>query len=136
MRQISEAGFVGEGGKLMVPMDRVRQFFRREVKKGSRVIIRFIVVEPGSTEAQQAYYYNYIVPSVQRGLLETGMRLNEDRTDEFLVGEYPGDKKMLEGHHAIYARELNEGQMSDFLDWLKQFAAENLNVYIEDARVI
>ena len=40
------------------------------------------------------------------------------------------------GVDVIEARQMDKRQMSDFLDWVKQFAAENLYVYIEDPKTL
>ena len=69
-------------------------------------------------------------------LHENGVRLNEEKTDEYLVFEYPGDSLTPMGTNARKGRELNKSQMSDFIDWLKQYAAENYSVYIEDSQNI
>ena len=132
--KISEAGTIGADGKLRMPMDRVNQFFAGH--KGARVVATFEVAAPGSTEAQKGYYYNYIVPTIQQALAGLGDRLSADGVDAFLIGEYPGDTRRADGTEAVRGRELNQCQMSDFIGWLKQFAAENLDTYIEDAKII
>ena len=133
-KRISESGSVDKNGRLLLPMDRINAFMAQS--KGKRVIASFEVVEPGSTEAQQAYYYNYIIPTMRLAWLDLGERMTETQVDTKLLCEYPGDAKLIDGEYAIYAAELSQGQMSDFLEWLKQYAAENLNVYIDDPRTI
>lgn len=132
--KISESGRINESGQLLMPMDRLNAFFK--VNKGKRVVVRFEAAEPGSTAAQRAYYYNYVLPTITAAFLETGQRMTDDYTDRYLVQEYPQDIRKENGEIVLYARELNQTQMSDFLEWLKQFAAENLSVYIEDPRTI
>lgn len=131
---ISESGIITGNGQLRLPMDRLNAFFA--ANKGKRVVVRFEAAEPGSTELQLAYYYNYVVPTVCAALLETGQRMTEDWTDRYLIGEYPGELQMQGGKAVLYGRQLTKKQMSDFLDWLKQYAAENLYVYIEDPRCL
>lgn len=130
--KISEAGVIGEDGRLRMPMERVNAFFK--TNKGKRIIVRFEAAEIGSTEAQLAYYFQYIVPTVQAALWETGERKTERQTDLWLrqqcgscYNEYGG---LLE------ARQIPKPDFSDFIDWIKQFAAENLYIYIEDAKTI
>ena len=135
--KISESGLIGTDGRLRIPMDRVNAWCAEH--KGERVIIRFEAVAPGSSAALLAYYYNYIVPTVVYALYEQGTRKSEKAVDKWLVQEYPGEKDERQlgfGTDVTEARELDQRQMLDFLDWLKQFAAENLSVYIEDARTI
>lgn len=132
--KISESGIISGSGKLLMPMDRLNAFFA--ANKGRRVVVRFEAVAPGSTAAQHAYFYNYILPEVQGGLLETGERMSEEMAERFLLNNYPGDIVGEGGISVSHARQLDMRQMSDFLDWVKEFAAENLSVYIEDPRTI
>lgn len=131
--KISESGLIGADGKLRMPMDRVNAFF--EAHKGERVVVRFESAERGSSALQLAYYYNYILPTVVQALYEQGTRISEERADRWLMEEYPsgGNPDTVS---LVCARQLDQCQMSDFLDWLKQYAAENLFVYIEDPKTL
>jgi hypothetical protein len=135
--KISESGLIGNDGRLRMPMDRVNAFF--EAHKGERVVVRFEAAAPGSTALQLAYYYNYIVPTVTAALYEQGTRMRERAVDKWLVEQYPGEKdeRILGfGTDVTEARQMDKRQMFDFFDWLKQYAAENLYVYIEDPRIL
>ena len=136
-QKISESGMIGTDGRLRIPMDRLNAWCAEH--KGERVVIRFEAAAPGSSAALLAYYYNYIVPAVVTALYEQGTRKSEKAVDKWLVQEYPGEKDERQlgvGTDVTEARELDQRQMLDFLDWLKQFAAENLSVYIEDPRTL
>ena len=133
MDKISESGIITDNGQLRLPMDRLNAFFA--ANKGKRVVVRFEAAEPGSTELQLAYYYNYVIPCVVEALREQGTRKSEDATDRWLISQYPGGFR-YDGAEQHVARQLTTTQMSDFLDWLKQYAAENLYVYIEDPRTL
>ena len=133
MDKISESGIITDNGQLRLPMDRLNAFF--SANKGKRVVARFEAATPGSTALQQAYYYNYVIPCVVEALREQGTRKSEDATDRWLMEEYPGGGNP-DTVSLVRARQLDQRQMSDFLDWLKQFAAENLYVYIEDPRTL
>ncbi len=133
MDKISESGIITDNGQLRLPMDRLNAFFA--ANKGKRVVVRFEAATPGSTALQQAYYYNYVIPCVVEALREQGTRKSEDATDRWLMEEYPGGGNP-DTVSLVRARQLDQRQMSDFLDWLKQYAAENLYVYIEDPRTL
>ena len=132
--KISESGVIGTDGKLRLPMDRLNAFFA--ANKGQRVTVRFEAASPGSSAALLGYYYNYVVPSIVSALREQGTRKSDDATDRFLIEQYPGDFGLEPGAYVSVARQLDQRQMLDFLEWLKQYAAENLYVYIEDPRTI
>lgn len=137
MNKISESGIISDDGKLRLLMFRVNAFCL--ANKGKRVIVRIEAAAPGSTELQRAYYYNYVVPTIAAALYEQGTRKSEMAVDKWLVDEYPGDKEESEiglGVEVTEARQFNKSQMFDFLEWLKQYAAENLYVYVEDPRTL
>lgn len=135
--KISESGIIGKDGKLRLPMDRLNDFFAKH--PGERVTVRFEAAPHHSTAAQTAYFYNYIVPTIAAALYEQGTRMSEKNVDKWLVSQYPGDKtESVLGtcEEITEAREFDKNQMSDFIDWLKMYAAENLNVYVEDSKTL
>lgn len=145
--KISESGLIGTDGRLRLPMDRLNAWCAEH--KGQRVVIRFDAAAPGSSELQLAYYFNYVVPTIQAALLETGERKTEKQVDLWLQQQCPAifetfipptpeqAKQGYLGCREIKGiRDLSVSEMSDYLDWLKQFAAENLYVYIEDPRTL
>jgi len=133
--KISESGLIGADGKLRMPMDRVNAFF--EAHKGERVVVRFESAERGSSALQLAYYYNYILPTVVQALYEQGTRISEENADHWLISQCPtGFHNSDDGTSKEHARELNTTEMTEYLDWLKQYAAENLFVYIEDPKTL
>ena len=132
MDKISESGVITVSGQLRMPMDRLNAFFAKH--KGERVVVKFEAAVPGSSAAQLAYYYNYIIPTVQMALYETGERKTEKQVDLWLrqkCGSCYNDYGGL-----LEARQMSKNDFADFLEWLKQFAAENLYVYIEDPKTI
>lgn len=136
MEEISESGIITDNGQLRLPMDRLNAFFA--VNKGKRVVVRFEAATPGSTALQQAYYYNYVVPTIQHAFYEQGTRMTETGVDRWLIQNYPniGDLYTPNAEPKVIGRQLTKTEMADFLEWLKQYAAENLYVYIEDPRTL
>lgn len=137
MEKISESGYISDNGLLRLPMDRLNAFFA--ANKGKRVIVNIEAATPGSSELQLAYYYNYVVPAIVVALFEQGTRMSAYAVDKWLVEQYPGEKDERNlglGTDVTKAHQMDKQQMSDFLDWLKQFAAENLYVYIEEPRTL
>lgn len=114
-------------------MDRLNAFFKENA--GKRVIVRFETAMPGSTTAQLAYYYGYVVPCIVQALHEQGTRISEEKADKWILEQYPGGF-YYDGNKQVTARQLTSNQMSELLEWLKEFAAENLFVYIEDPKTI
>ena len=132
MDKISESGIITDNGQLRLPMDRLNAFFA--ANKGKRVVVRFEAAEPGSTELQLAYYFNYIVPTIQTALWENGDRRTEKQVDLWLRQQCASCYNDYGG--LLEARQISKSDFSDFIEWLKQFAAENLYIYIEDPRTL
>lgn len=132
MDKISESGIITDNGQLRLPMDRLNAFFA--ANKGKRVVVRFEAAAPGSTELQLAYYFNYIVPTIQTALWDNGDRRTEKQVDLWLRQQCASCYNDYGG--LLEARQISKPDFSDFIEWLKQFAAENLYVYIEDPRTL
>ena len=132
MDKISESGIITDNGQLRLPMDRLNAYFA--ANKGKRVVVRFEAAEPGSTELQLAYYLNYIVPTIQTALWKNGDRRTEKQVDLWLRQQCASCYNDYGG--LLEARQISKPDFSDFIEWLKQFAAENLYVYIEDPRTL
>ena len=130
--KISESGIITDNGQLRLPMDRLNAFFA--ANKGKRVVVRFEAAEPGSSELQLAYYFNYIVPTIQTALWKNGDRRTEKQVDLWLRQQCASCYNDYGG--LLEARQISKPDFSDFIEWLKQFAAENLYVYIEDPRTL
>lgn len=131
---ISEAGRIDSAGRLLLPMDRLNAEFVHH--KGCRVVVRISFTEPGSSEALLGYYYGYVIPAVRDALYKQGTRASEEKVDLWIVSTYPGDIEVEPGRYADYGRQLSQPRMLDLLEWLKEFAAENLDVYIEDPKTL
>lgn len=132
MDKISESGIITDNGQLRLPMDRLNAFFA--ANKGKRVVVRFEAAAPGSTELQLAYYFNYIVPTIQTALWDNGDRRTEKQVDLWLRQQCASCYNDYGG--LLEARQISKPDFSDFIEWMKQFAAENLYVYIEDPRTL
>lgn len=145
--KISEFGVINADGKLLLPMDRINAYLKEN--KGKRLIVKFEAAEQGSSALQQAYYYNYILPTIAAALYEQGTRMSESQVDGWLRQQcpsifetfIPSTKEEAKQGYLGYTEtkgiwDLSISEMSDFLDWIKQFAAENLYVYIEDSRTL
>lgn len=130
--KISESGIITDNGQLRLPMDRLNAFLA--ANKGKRVVVRFEAAEPGSSELQLAYYFNYIVPTIQTALWENGDRRTEKQVDLWLRQQCASCYNDYGG--LLEARQISKPDFSDFIEWLKQFAAENLYVYIEEPRCL
>lgn len=134
MRRLSEAGVIDRSGRVRIPMDRVRQFGRSNA--GRKVVVTFEVFSSECSQEQQGYYYAYVVPAIQEAIRAQGEIKAPESIDEDLVQAYPLLLKDANGNAVRTARQMDTLQMTDFLTWLQQFAAENFDVFVEDPRTV
>ena len=140
-RKITVTGTIDNNGNLRMYMDELKQFFK--MHKGCRVIAKFMVESIGSSEALKGYYYNCVVPSFQEGMWDAGERLTEEDAEIKMRELSP---IMLEqefneetGKYTTRLREISElsnAELVEYIDHLKQIAAEEYSIYIEDPQSI
>ena len=140
-RKITTTGTIDNNGNLRMYMDELKQFFK--MHKGCRVIAKFMVESLGSSEALKGYYYNCVVPSFQEGMWDAGERLTEEDAEIKMRELSP---IMLEqefneetGKYTTRLREISElsnAELVEYIDHLKQIAAEEYSIYIEDPQSI
>ena len=140
-RKITVTGTIDNNGNLRMYMDELKQFFR--MHKGCRVIAKFMIESQGSSEALKGYYYNCVVPSFQEGMWDAGERLTEEDAEIKMRELSP---IMLEqefneetGKCSTRLREISElsnAELVEYIDHLKQIAAEEYSIYIEDPQSI
>lgn len=129
--KISESGLINQQGQLKMPMDRLNEFFHKHI--GKRVIIQIEAVERGTTMAQVAYWYKYIVPTVQEGLRQNGDRKNVRQVDIWLREQY-GETDDNDRVKEVIG--MSRSGFAEMIDAVKQMGAEYLGIYIEDSKAI
>lgn len=138
---ITATGVVNDNGKLSLYMGEVNEFLKKH--KGKRVVVRFFVAPKSTSEALKGYYFNYVVPTVKHALLELGERKTEEETELFLREQSPvmhEQKPNIETGEYITelksAANCGNDVLIEHIEFIKQFAAEDLNVFIENPKVI
>lgn len=140
-RKITVTGTIDNNGNMRMYMDELKQFFK--MHKGCRVIAKFMIESQGSSEALKGYYYNCVVPSFQEGMWDAGERLTEEDAEikmrelSPIMLEQEFDEKT--GKYTTRLREISElsnAELVEYIDHLKQIAAEEYSIYIEDPQSI
>lgn len=136
-REITATGTINNNGGLAMYMGELNEFFKGW--KGSRVIARFIVASPGSSEALKGYYFNYVVPTFKHAIWEAGERLTEEQTErrlrEFSPIMYEQTPNIDTGKYETRLRtiaELSNAELIEHIEFLKQLASEEYYLYIAD----
>lgn len=128
---------INNNGGLAMYMGELNEFFKGW--KGSRIIARFIVASPGSSEALKGYYFNYVVPTFKHAIWEAGERLTEEQTErrlrEFSPIMYEQTPNIDTGKYETRLRtiaELSNAELIEHIEFLKQLASEEYYKYIAD----
>lgn len=136
-REITATGTINDNGGLAMYMGELNEFFKGW--KGSRIIARFIVASPGSSEALKGYYFNYVVPTFRHAIWEAGERLTEEQTErrlrEFSPIMYEQTPNIDTGKYETRLRtiaELSNAELIEHIEFLKQLASEEYYLYIAD----
>lgn len=136
-REITATGTINNNGVLAMYMGELNEFFKGW--KGSRIIARFIVASPGSSEALKGYYFNYVVPTFKHAIWEAGERLTEEQTErrlrEFSPIMYEQTPNIDTGKYETRLRtiaELSNAELIEHIEFLKQLASEEYYLYIAD----
>ena len=139
-REISAFGKITNEGRLSMFMGEVNEFFKQW--KGQKVVATFTVIGGSPSEALKGYYYHYIVPTMTAALWESGERMTEKDCEEWIRKQSP----VTHRYDWINSRQwgdvikeiddLSSAEMTEHIEWLKQLAAEEYGVYIEEPRTI
>lgn len=141
-REYTVTGVVDSRGRLMIAsQDRMTDFFTNW--KNAKVVGKFTVYEKGSSEAIKGYYFNKIVPDFRKAKWDSGERHTEAATEAWLRSLSPllwdETPDINTGEYTARLREINElsnQQMVHYIEHLKQIAAENFDLFIEDPNKI
>ena len=129
---------INNEGRLMTPPD-LREFLNQW--KESRVVVRFEILSEKPSEALKGYYFHYVVPTMKTALWESGERKNEKETEQWLREMSP-ITHVEEWHDGTWITkikeiaELSNAELSEHIEHIRQMAAEEFSVYIEEPQTI
>lgn len=136
-REVTATGIINDNGQVIMYMDNLNEFFA--MHKGRRVFVKFTVAERGTSSALRGYYFACVVPTMKSAMWEAGERLTDKDTEEMLRRWSPIMQEQTAnddtGEYTTRLRgisELSNVELIEHIEFIKQFAAENYNVYIED----
>lgn len=122
-------------------MGELNAFFKEW--KGARIVARFSVASPGSSEALKGYYFNYVVPTFKQAIWDSGERKTEEQTERFLRElspvMYEQTPDVETGQYETRLREIRElsnAELIEHIEFLKQVASEEYYIYIADPNEI
>lgn len=136
-KKITIPGKVTKDGKLSIYMGELNEFMKNNA--GRNIIAEFTVLEPSDSSSLRGYYFKYVVPQFQKGMCENGYRWSEEETEAYMrsicpitmgevvdieTGEYRKD--------SVKVTDLSNSEFVEYIEFLKQFAAEEFSIYIEE----
>lgn len=128
---------INDEGRLMTPPD-LREFLT--MWKNNRVVVRFEILPDTPSEALKGYYFHCVVPTMKTALWESGERKNEQDTDKWLREMSPITNKTewdngWQGTLKDIA-DLSNAELSEHVEFVRQMAAEEFSIYIEEPQTI
>ena len=140
-REINISGTITSNGKIAMYMEELKAFAKQW--KNTRIVATFKIYQPGSSAALRGYYYNYVVPTMKRALWETGERKTDEQTELWLREMspimYQQEADMETGKYTTTLREivdLDNAELIEHIETIKQMAAEDFNTFIDDPNTI
>lgn len=140
-KSFSLTGTINNKGRLLMYMDEINSFFA--LHKGCRVIANFHIASKGSSAALKGYYFNCVVPSFKSAFWENGERLTDEQTEKRLREMspimYEQNADLDTGKYNTRIKsvaELSNAELVEHIETLKQIAAEDFSIYIEDPKTI
>lgn len=130
-------GRIDKSGNLLVKWDELSEFC--SLQRDKNVIVRVAVQPKEPSEKTKNYYFGYICDEMQGVYLDNGERLSKEQVDERLRSLCPicYSEERVNGSWRRVVREfeeLDQAEANEFFEFIFQYAAENYNKIIEDAR--
>lgn len=140
-REINISGRITSEGKLVMYMQELHSFTQQW--KNTRIVATFRVYQPGSSAALRGYYFNCVVPTMKRALWEIGERKTDERTELWLREMspimYQQEADPETGKYTTTLREiadLDNAELIEHIETIRQMAAEDFNVFIDDPNTL
>lgn len=132
-------GTVNENGGLVMYMEEINDFFKKH--KGCKVIAEFTVLKKEASEAMKGYYFIAVVPEFRKALWNSGERKTQEQTELFLreispimYEEFVNTSSGKYESRIKEIQELSNIELIEHIEFLKQLAAEEYGVFIEDPK--
>ena len=136
-REINISGMITSNGQLAMYMQELNAFAQQW--KNARVVATFRVYQPGTSAALRGDYFNYVVPTMKRALWENGERKTDEQTELWLREMspimYQQEADPETGKYSTVLREiadLDNAELIEHIETIKQLAATDFYTYIED----
>ena len=133
-------GAIDNDGRLKCYKQEMNDFFMQH--KGERVVIKLEVLGDEPSASLKAYYYKVVVPAFVQALWERGTRKTQEDVEYMLRTFSPimiaetFEKDGNVNRRVKRISEVTHEELCEHIETLKQFAAEDFGIYIEDPRTL
>lgn len=133
-------GAIDNEGHLKCYKQEMNEFFRQH--KGKKIVIKFEVLGDEPSASLKAYYYKVVVQAFVQALWERGTRKTQEDVEYMLRTLSPiMIAETFENDGNVNRRvkrisEITHEELCEHIETLKQFAAEDFGIYIEDPRTL
>jgi len=141
MSALNLTGRITNDGKLAVYSQNELNHYLKQ-NSGKRVMIRFEILDERPTQAMLGYYHAKVLPDMKDAFWKLGNRKRLSEVEQFCreVSPICWSDEMDENGKWKYRlkdlSELNAPELYQHLEFIKQYAAENLHVFIHDPKII
>lgn len=138
LRRKTIIGKIDSKGSLSAPWGVLEDFCKMHKDRG--VIIRAEILSQEPSERVTNYYFGYIVEEMRDAIMQTyGERLSKAQTDQWIREKcplfYKEERKDGEWRMTLKEwEELDSAEANEVFEWVFQYASENLNLILDDAR--
>lgn len=140
-REIEVTGTISNNGTLLMYLEELKDFCKNW--PNTRIIATFRVYAPKTSAALKGYYFNYVVPRCRQALWESGDRKTDEQTERWLREMSPIMHLQTadpdSGQYMSVLREvkdLDNSELIEHIEIIKQLMAENCYVIIDDPATI
>ena len=139
--EIKVAGRVDSYGRVSRYREEANAFIKKW--EDSKVVATFRIYQPGTSAALRGYYFNAVVPTMKRAFWEAGERYTDEQTERILreyspiMHQQQADPETGKYNDEIREiKDLDNSELIEHIEIIKQLAAEQFSVYIEDPNTI
>jgi bifunctional DNA-binding transcriptional regulator/antitoxin component of YhaV-PrlF toxin-antitoxin module len=125
MERFEMVARIDSKGNLLIPNKAEwREFLRANANK--TLLGTFEATSTKSTEQVKKFYFGYVLPKLQQGFYKLGSRYSIENLNRLMKAEYYNQIDSID--------DLDTGDWRKFIEWIRQYAATNLDTVIEDAK--
>lgn len=134
MEEIILRGKIDSEGELLIyGLRDLKKFSKSQIKRstqeGVNILVKITVLSDEKKDRMFGYVKAKLIPEIRKAMYNTGTRMTDHQVECMLleIAEIDCRKRLS---------DLNYVELYNLIDTVKQYAAENLSLYVDDALII